>query len=122
MRQHTTGSWQERDEIPRMPVYLGAAALALLLVGGAVLTWLVQAAPSAPAPAPVRASVGASRREVPGGPPQALFDTSPSGSTGPLTRRARAPSTYRWVDRDRGIVAIPIDTAIDLIAGGADAR
>jgi hypothetical protein len=39
--------------------------------------------------------------------------------TEPLNaRKRRELSSYGWVDRERGIVRIPIEQAIDLVAGG----
>jgi len=116
------GDWQERDVVARRPVYLAFAALVTLVVGGVVITWLVRTGPTAP-PAPTRSAVlEASQRPRMDGLVQSLFDTNPRGSTGRDARPGDAAIDYRWVDRDRRIATVPIDRAMDLIAGGTDVR
>ncbi len=47
-----------------------------------------------------------------------LFGSAPDGLE--LRRRQREElSRYRWVDRDAGLVAIPIERAMDVVAGEA---
>jgi hypothetical protein len=105
---------QERDDLPRRKVYFGAAVLVLLLAAGAVATWLADRgapgrASSARGPGPAKVV----SREI------QSIDQAPFSahvpSRGSWSAKRQALDSYEWVDRERGIVRIPVERAMALI-------
>lgn len=98
---------QEPERIAYARVKLLAAAAALAIALAAALALCVAA---------VHLPDGAARATTPTLPPTA----SPAGAdlnTTLLTRQQTpppAPTEYRWVDRSAGLVAIPVEVAMDL--------
>jgi hypothetical protein len=94
------------DVSPRQPLLAAGGILALVLTAVSALwltyTWNVPAGrqtASAPAPGPqLQIDPAAEREHVLG------------------EQRARLAG-YRWIDRDRGVIAIPIERAMQIIAG-----
>lgn len=95
--------------------YIGwfAAGLVLLLIATALATFAmmggfrVQSPPSLQAP----------RSDVPSGAPVPLLQSAPAGELRAYRlEKAEALQGYRWIDRDAGIVQLPIERAMQLIA------
>ena len=112
---HETG--HETRDVSLRPVVLGvtalfaSAALAALLMWGLLGHYEDREARRSPAPNPL-ALTGA-----PALPPEPRLQTRPLDDL--RTLRARDQSLldgYGWVDRRAGVVRIPIDRAIDLLA------
>lgn len=109
----------ERDVLSGRPVFLGLGALVVLLIlGWAIPTWLevrmVDERSSALPPAnPLTEAYG---RTVP---PAPRLQVNPDRDIEMLraTEQARLGS-YGWVDRREGIVHIPIQRAMELVAEG----
>lgn len=86
------------------------AIVAAVVFGGSI-AWVATLMPAR------RPAVSAIERDAPaqvGGVDQTLFDAPLPAEAARRTDRARLES-YGWVDRDAGIVHIPIDRAIDLM-------
>ncbi len=97
---------QEDDVLSTRPVLLvlvGTLAAAIVMVAW---VWLL-------VPAPSRARRPFDRGMVPAIEGE-LFETRPAPSA-PTAKRAVLES-YGWVDRERGIVRIPVERAMDLAA------
>jgi hypothetical protein len=95
---------------------VGAASLALFAAASAVtLAWMVRAQAEMN-PAHDQAPRDAGQRKI-GIVEQQLFDSANRAET---MRRAQLQrlSSYGWVDREQGVVRIPVERAMDLAAGG----
>ena len=110
---------QEEDRLPWasiLLVFLVAALIGVLLVVWAFYSMKARERVLRPSAAFPERDLGP-RRNV-GGELQELY-----GDIGPgqalARRRAEGISKFAWVDKTRGIVAIPIDDAMELVAGGA---
>lgn len=103
---------QENDSVPLGPALL-LVLLAVLIsaaaVGGSVLIAGRPARTSAVPPPPPAATTM---------PEQSLIEATERGVRMREAQRA-ALEEYRWVDRDAGLVSIPVERAIDLAAEGA---
>jgi len=111
---------QERDHVARTPVYGAAIVLALLLATCAVVTWV--AAGSAPFHIGRRAATDI--KEVPKDVntiDMALFSADLPARGNPDETR-RALESYGWVDRDRGIIRIPVRRAMEMLAESGHVR
>ncbi len=104
---------EQRDANIRSLVKFGAG-LSALVVFALVTMWLLfdyLAARPAPGPEP---SPMAREREAP---PAPRLQVAPGTDLDRLrTNEDSALNSYGWVDREAGIVHIPIDKAIDLVA------
>lgn len=104
---------EQRDANIRSLVKFGAG-LSALVVFALVAMWLLfdyLAARPEPGPEP---SPMAREREAP---PAPRLQVAPSTDLDRLrTNEDSALNSYGWVDREAGIVHIPIDKAIDLVA------
>ena len=99
--------YEQRDVDPRLPVRIGAAMVVFLLLGilvvtGVMLTlWAVDKAPASP--------FGQASPTTSGPPVQA----DPRADMQALTQRwDRQLGSIGWVDRDAGLVRIPIEAAM----------
>lgn len=103
----------EEDVLPERAIRVVAAAVVAAVIALGLLTQAILAA----AEGRLRPSHTFSEAAL--GPPRAradLFarpDARPSG----VARDRALLDGYGWVDRDRGIVRIPIERAIDVVAG-----
>jgi hypothetical protein len=113
---------QEEDDLPWRRILLLAAAIITLLV--MLVLWAAsllrgtqaELRPSGRFP---ERDLGP-RGEV-SGIQQRLFMEKTTGEAGPGTRinrnKRRDLSSFGWVDKERGVVSIPIDDAMELVAG-----
>jgi hypothetical protein len=114
---------EERDVAPRPIVYsvLGLTALAVLAVGAMLLLLNFLAAYHAArtaAPSPLAESYGLKE------PPEPRLQTQPVADLDALRARdAALLDSYGWVDRNAGVVRIPVERAIEILAArGLPAR
>jgi hypothetical protein len=85
---------------------LAATLVAVALAAGGVMDWLHHTTARAVAPADARPAT------MPTPPPQ----STPAADLAALRReKAAVLGDYRWLDRDRGIVRIPIERAMALL-------
>jgi hypothetical protein len=109
---------QEEDDVPRWKVL---AALAVVMIVSAVLVlWaraLVEARAAALRPSGVFPEQWLGPRHLVARVREDLFTERRPDRT-VLARQRRELGSYGWVDPARGLVRIPIDAAIDLIARG----
>ncbi|MBI2897024.1 MAG: hypothetical protein HYY06_25935 [Deltaproteobacteria bacterium] len=105
------------DESVGVVIKFGAGLLAVTALVFLAVAWMFgvldERARASMRPPPPMAERG------PRVPPEPRLEVSP----GVTLRRIRARedeilSSYGWVDRDAGVVRIPIDRAMDLVAGG----
>lgn len=105
---------QERDVVPRGPVYGAAVALALLVLTGGVVTWIADRG------VPVRTGLMRETTAVTIVPheveaiDQTLF-AAHQPSRGNWADKRRELDSYHWVDRTGGVVRIPVERAMDAI-------
>lgn len=112
MKTDETSSGYERSDARVGPLALSAVALfalvALAMFGMAKLFRALDR--SEPAPRHPMAA----ERQVP---PAPRLQTDPAGERLELEERDRARlETYGWVDREQGVVRIPLERAMDLVA------
>ena len=105
---------EERDVAFR-PVVIGLAGLVGLLVVGAISMWVLflyfAARPAGPPANPLAQSFG---RQVP---PEPRLQTNPLADLQQLrAQEDEILSSYGWVDRNAGVVRIPVEQAIELLA------
>lgn len=106
--------YQERAEMPAWAVYAFAGAIAALLVIGFVVTWISEAGkPVVSGWRQESAAVHRVPREIQGV-DQTLFSAH-LPSTGSWEEKTKDLSGYRWIDRKKGTVAIPVERAMDLL-------
>lgn len=106
-------------EIARGSILKMAAALAAITLFALGLIWVVigrlesSARSAAPPPSPLEREIRASAAE---GPPGPLLQPNPDAEMQQMRRQEdHLLSTYGWVDRNQGIVRLPIERAIDLV-------
>ncbi len=104
---------QERDLLSRPLVYAGAFVLALMLVIGAVLTWLIERHAPVHLGSRRAGAVAETPREI-NMIDQTLFSAHVP-SRGNLADKQRALQSYEWVDRNRRIARIPVARAMELL-------
>jgi hypothetical protein len=109
MSERAPSRYETRDVDPRLPLYTGISALSLLVVVLCIV-WLISGGangiPSLWAGGPFEQPLNSD------GP---ALEDDPRGDL--LTARQAAQhqlESYGWVDRDRDVVHIPIEHAIDL--------
>ena len=114
----TNAAHESGADLPLRPIAAGAAIVALLTIVGLVVSlWFFRVS-----------AVAAEKREaavewtLPGGRDTPVRQAEPSLEGDPTAtlrevRRAEQErlSTYRWVDRSAGVVAIPIERAMELV-------
>lgn len=113
----TAGGHERRDIDPGRVIRAGVAILAFLLFS-MLLSWgltrglVAWREAASPAPSPVAERLG------PREPPAPRLQRDPRADLEALRARdARILGTYGWVDREAGIARIPIERAMDLLAG-----
>ncbi len=106
-------------EIARGPILktgaiLAAVTVAALIVMALLLHGLERGArKSAPPPPPLQREIQAAAAQ---GPPGPLLQANPTADMAAMRREEdQLLSTYGWVDRQQGVVRVPIDRAIDLV-------
>ncbi len=109
---------QEEDRVSRRDVLVGM--LIVVAVSAAMVVWAC--ATTAQVSAGLRPSrdYPEQRLQPRESPPQAnepLFAEQPGPGEQLNADQARSLTTYRWLDKSRGIVTLPIDQAMDRIAG-----
>lgn len=101
---------QERDHVEGGPIaksLLGLVAIGVAAI--AVATLLVGHPPEGVAPGPAPRTIGS------------IEQTPITGTAVGLELRDRqreSLETWRWVDRDAGVAAIPIERAMQIVSGG----
>lgn len=109
----------EEDRIPMLPIVgVGVGALVIFFLASFVtLSYLHAKELERPLP-PVPPQIGQSKIGLV---EQQLFETATRGKKDQDARRKLLDS-YGWVDRDAGVVRIPIDRAMQLTAEGVRPR
>ena len=109
----------EADRPQMRPILIGAAVLAAVLAVGVVVPTLLEVVlesreeRSSPRANPLLASAG---RELP---PQPRLQVNPwRDITEYRTAQEEILTSYGWVDRQAGIVRIPIERAMEMVAAG----
>ena len=95
--------------------YIGwfAAGLVVLLVTTALVTFAMMGGVRVQSPP----SLQVPRSDVPGGAPVPVLQSAPAGELRAYRlEKAETLQGYRWIDRDAGIVQLPIERAMQLIA------
>ncbi len=110
-------SEEDRVSTPRI-LAVGIASLVIFIVAGGLVSLFFEARMTAARPPPLPAEVGRSKI---GMVEQQLYELSQRGARDREVRLERLGS-YGWVDRDAGIVHIPIDRAMQLVEQGVRAR
>ena len=108
---------QEEDRVPSrwfFAVFVGLVSIAVALIGWAVA--LVGSTEHALRPS----GEFPERHMVPAGPLAARVYEGPAIGTIDADTKRRLLATYGWVDRDRRIVRIPVNDAIDALAEGSE--
>jgi hypothetical protein len=116
MTEHPSGVRSEEDRISTGTILLvGVASLVIFFLGGLATVMFHDSVRAARPGPPVPREVGSSKI---GMVEQQLFDWSRRGSLDRAAREERLRS-YGWVDRRQGVVHLPIDRAMQLVAEGA---
>lgn len=108
----TSPGYEERDVQPRAIVWLfgGIGAMVIVAASALWLTWKGlerAAAKQDPVLSPLAEHVS---------PPPPQLQSAPAADYQEhLANEERSLSTYGWVDRQRGVVRVPIDRAIELL-------
>jgi hypothetical protein len=96
------------------PKYVLYFAIGLIIAGLLIqigLLWMFRQLERQQARREIRPSLV----QVPTQPPEPRLQISPQGDLEELRRQEdEILSTYRWIDRDKGIVRIPINRAIEI--------
>ena len=109
----------EEDRLPSGKIYLvGVVALIVFFLGSLAAGLAMRAVRQQVNPAGPAALPAAAGRAKIGMVEQRLFEHS---NMGPVWREAarRRLQAYGWVDKEQGIVHIPIDRAMDMVEKGA---
>ena len=108
----------ERTDLPIRPIVLGAVGLAVLAAVVQLILVLQLAdlrrdrAREVPPPSPIAAA-------APEEPPAPRLQTSPASDLAALRTEEQAVlESYGWQDRSAGVVRIPIERAMALVAEG----
>lgn len=107
---------QEEDRVSRRNVILGMV-LALAL-SAAMVVWAWATNDQVTASRRPRGDFDDERLEPSKSPPRAneLLFGQPGAGESLVAQQRQGLTTYRWLDRSRGIVTLPIDEAMDRIA------
>jgi hypothetical protein len=109
---------QEEDQVSRAHVIMAMLGVLAISAGMVVWAWATTAQLTTSL-RPTR-DFPEQRLQPSASPPQAnepLFGEQPGLGEQLNADQERALTTYRWLDRSRGIVTLPIDQAMDRIAG-----
>ena len=119
MSEHEHGHSGVRSEEDRIStrkiVAVGIGSLVLFFVASLVTALYFEARRTEAGPVRVPPEIGSSKI---GMVEQQLFERSQRGAFDRAMREERLRS-YGWVDRRQGVVHLPIDRAMELVAGGA---
>jgi hypothetical protein len=116
MTEHKTGVRSEEDRIATGKILVvGIASLVLFFLAGLATVMFFNAVRVARPGPPIPADLGSSKIAMV---EQQLFDRSRRGELDRTAREERLRS-YGWVDRRQGVVHVPIDRAMELVAEGA---
>jgi hypothetical protein len=117
MSEHGNGGVRsEEDRISTGKVVaVGIASLLLFFFASLATSLYFKARRAEAGPVRVPAEIGSSKI---GMVEQQLFDRSERGARDRAVRQERLRS-YGWVDRRQGVVHLPIERAMELVAGGA---
>jgi hypothetical protein len=107
-------SEEDRISTPRILV-VGIGSLVLFFVASVVTAGYLRMRQGQHPVVPIPAEIGSSKIGLV---EQQLFDRAVRGERDRAVREERLRS-YGWVDRRQGIVHIPIERAMELVAGGA---
>lgn len=110
MNNHPVNAHEESDANVRVVVRFGLGLAVLLVVSAIAMLLLFKFLQARPAP---EASALAEEREIP---PSPRLQVTPSADMESM--RAAEDNllhSYGWVDKDSGVVRIPIDRAMDLL-------
>lgn len=112
---------QEEDRVSRLGVILGMVGTLAITAAMVVWAWATNEQVTATLRPP--AEFEEQRLEPSRSPPRVneLLFGQPGEGERLLARQRQWLTTYRWLDQGRGIVTLPIDEAMDRIAG-EDAR
>jgi hypothetical protein len=116
MTEHGHGVRSEEDRIstPKI-VAVGVASLVIFFLASLATGMYLSSRRAASPPLRVPPEIGSSKI---GMVEQQLFDRARRGETDRAARKERLGS-YGWVDRKQGVVHLPIERAMELVAGGA---
>jgi hypothetical protein len=116
MNEHIPGVRSEEDRISTGRILLvGIASLVLFFIGSLASVMFYNSVRAERPGPPIPAELGSSKIAMV---EQQLFDRSRRGSIDRAAREERLRS-YGWVDRQKGVVHIPVDRAMELVAEGA---
>lgn len=109
----------EDDRIPSIPILaVGVGALVVFFLASWVTLSFLRVKEGDRPLLPVPQEIGQSKIGLV---EQQLFETATRGRKDQEARRERLGS-YGWVDRERGVVRLPIDRAMELTAEGVRPR
>ncbi len=111
--EHSVRSEDDRIATGRL-VFVGVASLVVFFVASAIAVGYFRVQQGERGPLPVPPDIGQSKIGLV---EQTMFDLQ---ARGPRDRAARLQrlESYGWVDRSAGIVHLPIDRAMELVAQG----
>lgn len=114
----------ETRDVPVRPIVVGALVGTLAIAGFFVLMWWMFLAITTRDAASSAPSHPLARRGADNRPPEPRLQTDPRRELAELhAREDEILKSYAWIDRERGIVRVPIDRAMELYlerdAGGA---
>ncbi len=108
---------QEEDRVSHLGVILGMGLA--LSISAAMVVWAWATNDQVTASRRPPEDLGEARLEPPGSPPRVneLLFGQPGEGERLIARQRQWLDTYRWLDQSRDIVTLPIDEAMDRIAG-----
>lgn len=117
--QHGPERFEESDWVMRV-VVISAASLLVFMVFGMILSGITQRVVMARVDPGQPPTAYATEKRVP--PAPRLQVDEEADYLGFRAREDAVLSTYQWLDKSGGVVRIPIDRAIDVVAREAEAR
>jgi len=114
---HASVRFEDSDAQPKPVILAGVAVLLLALVAVGIVFLVFEHlkhehAEQSPPPLPITAKIG---HGVPQPPEPRLQENPPRDLERYIAEQEKALHSYGWVDKQGGVVSIPIDRAIDLI-------
>ena len=107
------GGHETRDINPRAVAWFGAGVAIMLLVILSVVGWLLSAIGTQHSTGPAVIQLNGQRIL----PPEPRLQSDPAGDLARFRERENATlNGYGWVDRPAGVVRIPVERAMDIIA------
>jgi hypothetical protein len=111
--EHSVRSEEDRIATGKL-VFVGVAALVVFFIASAIAVGFYRVKQGERGPLPVPPEIGQSKIGIV---EQTMFDLQVRGARDRAARLERL-SSYGWVDRGAGIVHLPIDRAMELVAQG----